>query len=154
MKVSFCSGSACVHGLVGRSVWSVGRLCGRGVAIVGRLCGRAVAIVGRLCGRAVAIVGSVVRKGQLQSSVGCAEEQLQSPVGRAEVQLQPPSSAQEEAQAGALRGDEAIPEVGSPYSSHGGRGGELRGEAMSRWKSRAGVFSCEATGGAKRRHNY
>ena len=65
--------SACVHGLVGRSV-------------------------GRSVGRA---------EGQLQSPVGRAEVQLRSPVGRAEVQLQPPSSAQEEAQTGALRGDEA-----------------------------------------------
>ena len=106
--------SACVHGLVGRSV-------------------------GRSVGRA---------EGQLQSPVGRAEVQLRSPVGRAEVQLQPPSSAQEEAQTGALRGDEAIPEVGSPSSSHGGRGGELRG-GRCRDGSPERVFSCEATGGAK-----
>ena len=87
-------------------------------------------------------------EGQLQSPVGRAEVQLRSPVGRTEVQLQPPSSAQEEAQTGALRGDEAIPEVGSPSSSHGGRGGELRG-GRCRDGSPERVFSCEATGGAK-----
>ena len=96
--------SACVHGLVGRSVdRSVGR------AEVQLQSPSSVCAVGRA-------------EVQLQSpssvcAVGRTEVQLQSPSsvcegGRAEVQLQSPSSAQEESQAGALRDDEAIPEVG------------------------------------------
>ena len=132
----FLQRSACVHGLVGRSV-------GRSVGCAE---GQLQSWVGCAEGQLQSSVGCA--EGQLQSSVGCAGEQLQSPVGRAEVQLQPPSSAQEEAQAGALREDEAISEVGSPYSSHGGRGGELRG-GRCRDGSPERVFSCEATGGAK-----
>ena len=81
--------SACVHGLVGRSVGrSVGRAEGQLQSPVGRAEGQLQSPVGRAEGQLRSPVGRA--EGQLQSPVGRAEGQLQSPVGRAEGQLRSP----------------------------------------------------------------
>eukprot|EP00439_Symbiodinium_sp_Y106_P024988 s7784_g3.t1 len=97
--------------------WSVGRLVGRWVVQKGSCSRRSVVQKGSCSRRSVAQKGSCSRRSVVQKC-SCS---------RRSVVQKCTSSAQEESQAGALRDDEAIPEVGSPSFSHGGRGGELRG---------------------------